>query len=102
MKIQGHGPNTGVDATGTTGTAKADAIRKRLEGVQENAGAGAGDTVQLSADAQLADRVRQAIAATPAVRADLVEAARAKLAEGDVAQDPLALADRLIDQMLDE
>lgn len=59
-----------------------------------------GDRVDLSAGVgAVQDLVRVATAA-PDVRADLVARARQKLVAGGLGDDLLALADRLIDQMI--
>lgn len=42
----------------------------------------------------------RAVEKTPAVRQDVVERVRAKLAAGEIGNDPARLADRIIDSLL--
>jgi flagellar biosynthesis anti-sigma factor FlgM len=58
-----------------------------------------GDTVQVSADATLANDAVKAANDSPDVRVDLVEKMRALLASGELGKDAGALADSLIDGM---
>jgi anti-sigma28 factor (negative regulator of flagellin synthesis) len=57
--------------------------------------------VELSSDAQLASSAVRAATNAPAIRQDVVEQARQKLLAGQIGQDPLKLADRLIDHLLE-
>ena len=100
MKIEGNNPNSSLDpvAAAKTEAAKPNA---GTSGSQSTSGANA-DTVELSPDARLADRVRQEAASSPTIRQELVEKAKQRLAAGEVGADPMALADKLIDQMQDE
>jgi flagellar biosynthesis anti-sigma factor FlgM len=99
MKIDGNSPNSNIDPLGPS---KTEAARQYSGASTAPAGsASTSDTVQLSPEAQLADRLRQAAAAAPDVRQDRVAEARRKLEAGEIGQDPMALADRLIDQMLE-
>jgi flagellar biosynthesis anti-sigma factor FlgM len=58
------------------------------------------DRVDLSPDARLMESAVRAVEKTPAVRQDVVERVRAKLAAGEVGNDPVRLADRIIDSLL--
>jgi flagellar biosynthesis anti-sigma factor FlgM len=102
MKINGNGPNPSIESRGVD---KTGAVRNQsAAGTPSADGAAHTDTVQLSSQAQLAERLRQAVASgaeTDGVRADRVEQARQKLAAGQVGSDPMALADRLIEHMLE-
>ena len=62
---------------------------------------GAGDSIQLSSDAQLLHGALKAAADLPATRTDKVEEARRKLASGELGRDAGQLADRLIDDLLE-
>src|SRR5262245_36566604 len=99
MKIEGNPQNVSVEAAGTK---KTDGTKSSSNTPASESLPGGTDTLELSAEAQLASRVRQDVASSPAIREDLVEQAKEKLAAGEVGNDPMALADRLIDQMLDE
>jgi flagellar biosynthesis anti-sigma factor FlgM len=59
------------------------------------------DSVQLSSDAQLATTAAAAASTAPEIRQDKVEAARKALEAGRIGSDPYALADKLIDSMLE-
>ena len=61
-----------------------------------------GDTVQVSADAALANDAVKAVNESPDIRTDLVERMRALLASGELGSDAGALADSLIDSMIDK
>lgn len=58
------------------------------------------DRVELSPDARLMETAVKAVEKSPAVRQDVVERVRAKLAAGEVGNDPVRLADRIIDNLL--
>lgn len=96
MKIQGNSPN------------HESAAAARLEQVKSDRQASAGrtadtgkDRVELSSDAQLVTSAVKAADSAPAIRQDAVERARQKLMAGEIGRDPLALADRLIDHLLE-
>jgi flagellar biosynthesis anti-sigma factor FlgM len=59
-----------------------------------------GDTVEVSADAALANEAMKVAKDTPDVRTDLVDRMRALLASGELGSDAGAIADSLIDSML--
>jgi hypothetical protein len=56
--------------------------------------------VELSSDAQLVTSAVKAAEGAPAIRQDAVERARQKLMAGEIG-DPVKLADRLIDHLLE-
>ena len=58
------------------------------------------DRVEVSKDAQLMSSALQEASKAPAIRQDVVERARQKLAAGEVGNDPERLAERMIDNML--
>jgi flagellar biosynthesis anti-sigma factor FlgM len=60
------------------------------------------DRVEVSSDAALLGAAVQAAHDAPATRQDKVEAARKALAEGTLGSDANALADALIERMLDD
>jgi len=98
MKIESNRP--GLDTTA------ADAAQRiatdKYNQVQRAGGAstGAGDTVEVSADAKLLSEAAKAAEATPSIRADVVERMKEKLAAGEVGNDAGRLADRMLDDIL--
>ena len=61
-----------------------------------------GDRVALSADAALATDALKALQDSPDIRLELVERMRALMADGELGANVEALADSLINSMLDE
>ena len=59
------------------------------------------DQVRVSADAKFASSAIDAARNTPDVRRDVVERAKALLADGKIGNDPYRLADALIDKTID-
>jgi flagellar biosynthesis anti-sigma factor FlgM len=80
---------------------RAEAARS-TERAQNQARAARADRVEVSEDAALMNTAAQAVHEAPAIRADKVEAARKALEAGTVGADAAALADVLIDRMLDD
>ncbi len=97
MKIQGNSPNHEASAA----AARLDQARVERQGRAERSGSAGSDRVELSTDAQLASNAVKAAQSAPAIRHDVVAAARQKLMEGKIGQDPVKLADRLIDHLLE-
>jgi flagellar biosynthesis anti-sigma factor FlgM len=98
MKIDGKFSTHDTDAT-----TAAHAARKAGDAATRKAGdraGAAGDTVELSSDAQLLSSALKATAAPSSVRTDVVEAMKQKLAAGKIGNDSGRLADRLIDDLL--
>lgn len=95
MKIQGDRPS-GVHESGQA--AQVDQAAKQRAS-QSRAGAG-GDRVEVSADARLMGQAIDAANKAPEIRQDVVDRARARLAAGEIGNDPARLADRLIDSLL--
>ncbi len=96
MKIQGNSPNQETSAA-----SRLEQTRPDRQGKAAGSGDAATDRVELSSDAQLASSAVRAAANAPAIRQDVVEQARQKLLAGQIGQDPLKLADRLIDHLLE-
>ncbi|WP_291986224.1 flagellar biosynthesis anti-sigma factor FlgM [Luteitalea sp.] len=96
MKIQGDRPSGVQDAGQTQQVEKAAQQRAQ----QSRGGVDAGDRVEVSADARLLGKAVDAAAKAPEIRQDVVERAKAKLAAGEIGNDPGRLADRLIDSVL--
>ena len=97
MKIDSNRPNLDQAALQRLERAAAEASKQAASGKT-----GTSDTVQVSADAALANDAVKAVNDSPDVRADLVERMRALLAAGELGNDAGALADSLIDSMLDK
>ncbi|HTV01661.1 MAG TPA: flagellar biosynthesis anti-sigma factor FlgM [Luteitalea sp.] len=95
MKIQGDRLSGVQDAGQTQQVDKAAQQR-----AQQNRGAGSGDRVEVSSDARLLGRAMDAASKAPEIRQEVVERAKAKLAAGEIGNDPGRLADRLIDSLL--
>ena len=96
MKIQGDRPS-GVNDAGQTQQVE-KAAQQRAQ--QARSGADNGDRVEVSADARLLGRAVDAAARAPEIRQDVIDRAKAKLAAGEIGNDPGRLADRLIDSLL--
>lgn len=97
MRIDHKAINPGsisLDSTEKTESGK----RSGQAGGTKSAG---GDSLQLSSEAQLLHNALKAANDAPATRADKVEAARQKLASGELGSDAAQLADRLIDDLLE-
>lgn len=95
MKIQGNSPNHETSAATRLEQTRAD-----RQGHVERQGDKGGDRVELSSDAQLVTKAVKAAEEAPAIRQDVVERARQKLMAGEIG-DPVKLADRLIDHLLE-
>jgi len=96
MKIQGDRFSGVQDAGQTQQLGQTGQQRAQ----QARGGVDAGDRVQVSADARLFGQAVDAAAKAPEIRQDVVERAKAKLAAGEIGNDPARLADRLIDSLL--
>lgn len=96
MKIQGNSPNHEASAA-----ARLEQTRLERQGKADRPGDAGTDRVELSSDAQLASAAMKAAENAPSIRQDVVAAARQKLVAGRVGQDPMKLADRLIDHLLE-
>jgi|SoimicMinimDraft_5_1059733.scaffolds.fasta_scaffold32636_1 flagellar biosynthesis anti-sigma factor FlgM len=97
MKIDSNRPN--LDHAALQRLEKAAAEASKQSAAAKTA---TGDTVQLSADAALANDAVKAANESPDIRTDLVERMRALLAAGELGSDAGSLADSLIDSMLDK
>lgn len=96
MKIQGDRPSGVNDAGQAQQVDKAAQQRAQ----QARGAADGGDRVEVSADARLLGKAVDAAAKAPEIRQDVVDRAKAKLAAGEIGNDPGRLADRLIDSLL--
>lgn len=97
MKIDPQRSSLDIDAAEAARKAAPDRGAPRTG---DRAAVGRRDTVEVSANAQLLSAAVKATTDAPAVRSDVVERMREKLAAGEVGQDAGRLADRLIDDLL--
>ena len=75
---------------------------KRVAKKSDLPGAVSTDRVEVSSDAKLMGAALKAATDAPAVRTELVEAMKQKLAAGEIGKDSGRLADRIIDDLLKE
>ncbi len=97
MKIDDKGLPQESQALGSTQRTEADGRAGKMER-RERTGS---DTLELSPDARLLHQALAAASRAPDVRSDRVEAVKAKLAAGELGQDPGRLADLMIDDLLE-
>lgn len=98
MKIQGDRP---LGISDPSQTSQAERVQNSRDAASRVSGGGtSGDRVQFSDDARLLSTAVQAAEQAPAIRQDVVERAKAKLASGEIGADPGRLADRIIDSLL--
>ena len=96
MKIEVGRPNT--EAVGGQRVDPTNVDKTTRGGRQADTGA---DSVRLSSDAQLATTAARDAVQAPDIRQDKVDAARKALEAGKVGNDSYALADRMIDSLLE-
>ena len=96
MKIQ-HDRPSGVQDAGRT-----QLVATVGPQLAQPAGAGvdAGERLELTAETRLLGQLVDAVSKAPEIREDVVDRARARLAAGEIGNDPGRLADRLIDSLL--
>lgn len=94
MKIDGH--HGGADCV----TARIDAAGTGRPRTKADAGQAGGDRLELSAGVEILKTALQAATDAPEIRQDAVERVRQKLLAGELGQDPLRLADRMLDQII--
>ena len=96
MKIQHDRPSGAQDAGRTQPVATVELQRAQ----PARGGVDAGDRLELSAETRLLGQAVDAVSKAPEIRQDVVDRARARLAAGEIGNDPGRLADRLIDSLL--
>ncbi|MGE0444993.1 MAG: flagellar biosynthesis anti-sigma factor FlgM [Vicinamibacterales bacterium] len=101
MKIDGYAQAQAQAADMAAMAAGTRQVSGERQAKTETAGASGSDQVIVSADAQLLSAALKAAEGQPAIRTELVEQMRAKLAAGEIGNDPVRLADRLIDGLLE-
>jgi flagellar biosynthesis anti-sigma factor FlgM len=100
MKIEGNSPGADVRPVGPA----ADDTRVKSGSGRTTQQAGStslDDTLELSPQAHFVRKAMEAAASAPEIREDRVARARAKLEAGEIGQDALQLANRLIDHLLE-
>jgi flagellar biosynthesis anti-sigma factor FlgM len=99
MKIEGNGPNQLARTEEAQQAQQLDRAQAGRAG-KDRPPTSPGDRVEVSSDARLMSSALQEATKAPAVRQDVVERARQKLAAGEVGTDLERLADRMIDSLL--
>ena len=101
MKIDGNRSTQDTEAAKATDAAQKLA-EKRIAKTGDLPGVSSTDKVEVSADAKLMSAALKAATEPTPVRADVVEAMKQKLANGEIGNDAGRLADRMIDDLLKE
>jgi flagellar biosynthesis anti-sigma factor FlgM len=99
MKIDGNRLTQDADATKGTDAARRVTADRTVTKTGDRTSTGGTDKVELSSDAKLLAAALKASGDTAAVRADVVEAMKQKLAAGEIGNDAGRLADRIIDDL---
>lgn len=99
MKIDLNRSTQDADAAKGTDAARKVADRAVTKSGDRPATGGA-DKVELSSDAQLLAAALKATSDTTAIRTDVVDAMKKKLAAGEIGNDSARLADRILDDLL--
>ena len=100
MKIEGQGPTSAASTTEAHAAQANDRVQLGRSDQARRPDDPGNDRVNVSADARLFTSALREVTRAPEVRQDVVERARQKLAAGEIGQDPLKLADRMIDSLL--
>jgi len=100
MKIDGNHLTHDTDATRAADVAR-KADDRPMSKTADTRTAGGADKVELSQDVQLVAAALKAASDAPAVRTELVEDMKRKLAAGEIGADSGRLADRIIDDLLE-
>ncbi|MGE3405092.1 MAG: flagellar biosynthesis anti-sigma factor FlgM [Vicinamibacterales bacterium] len=101
MKIDDAYKTADLGTTQASQAGRAGQAPKMADAPRSTTAPGA-DAVQLSDEARLRAEALRAAADAPAIRPDAVARGKALLESGALGRDPDALADRLIDALLDE
>jgi flagellar biosynthesis anti-sigma factor FlgM len=100
MKIDGNRLTQDTEATRGTDAARKLADRFVTRTAVERPASGGTDKVELSPDAKLMAAALKAADGPAAVRTDVVEAMKQKLAAGEIGNDSGRLADRILDDLI--
>jgi flagellar biosynthesis anti-sigma factor FlgM len=100
MKIDGNRLTQDTDATKATDAARKLADRFVTKTATERPATSGTDKVELSSDAKLLAAALKATDEPTAVRTDVVDAMKRKLAAGEIGTDSGRLADRILDEFL--
>ena len=96
MKIEGNRPNVDPTVTAKLEAARIEANKAKNQGTSVS-----GDAVTVSPDVALANKAIDTASQSMGVRADAVARGKALLESGKLGSDPQALADSLIQRLLD-
>ena len=96
MKIEGNRPNVDAAAAGKLEGARASSSKGK-----DRAGRANGDAVTVSPDVELAQRAIDSANQPASIRPDAVSRGKALVASGSLGRDAGALADTLIQRLLD-
>lgn len=98
MKIDGQNPAATTD--NAAAARRATEIERRTTTTTTAAGSKSGDRIEVSSDAQLMAAALTAASEPTAIRQDVVERAKEKLAKGELGADANRLADAILDDVL--
>jgi len=98
MRIQGY---RSEDVSGAGQAQATQGAERAQSGAAGKArGAASADRVEVSNDARLVSTALREASSSPNIRQDVVERAKAKLAAGEIGNDPMRLADKMIDALM--
>lgn len=97
MRIDNNGPKQVAQHD----VASSERVQSGKPGQGTTAPAGRADRVQVSPDALLVTSAVKSASESPEIRPEAVARAKAKLAAGEIGNDPERLADRIIDDLLE-
>lgn len=96
MRIENNGPKEVAQNDVTS----AERVQQGKSGQGASAQTPKTDSLQVSPDALLVTRAVKSVNDAPDIRPEAVARAKAKLAAGEIGNDPARLADRIIDDLL--
>jgi flagellar biosynthesis anti-sigma factor FlgM len=102
VKIDGYGSDTRNQAQAVDRVGRPASAAGNDDTAISASAPAAGDDVRLSSDARLMQAAMRALQQQPDTRAEVVARLRAALANGEIGSDPRALAETLIDRLLEE
>jgi anti-sigma28 factor (negative regulator of flagellin synthesis) len=97
MKIEGNRPNLDASAAGKLEAARLAEAKAKEQGARTGR-----DAVTVSPDVELAQKAIDAASRPAEVRPDAVARGKALLEGGTLGSDPAALADTLIQRLIDQ
>ncbi len=97
MRIDNNGPKQ----VAQNDVASSERVQSGKSGQGASTHASQGDRLQVSPDALLVTNAVKSASEAPDIRPEAVARAKAKLAAGEIGNDPERLAERIIDDMLE-